>query len=480
MTYRNVALLSIVSALACGGSDPQGDGSNADTTSASSSASGSSSASDSTSVDGTGSATDDPSAPTTDDPSTTASTADTSATDATDDGPSTDDTSASSSDDGGTTGIGGEDNVLYVRSDGQDGDPGTIEAPMRTIQWAIAQAESLGGIDTIRVAEGDYGYDYANDDHIVVVDGVSLFGGYREDWGDRDPTQYVTRVVDETPTPIPSSGGDPHRAIEVPSGVGADTIIDGFRVEVGIGQFRAAVYMQGDATVTHNVLAPTVDEDSVATYGVTIFDASPAIVANRIDPDVVDSSGQVMGISSSDSDGFFANNLIDLSGVSGYAYGMWLSPGAPTVLANSIWLPEDVNQTGIWISGSQPRIENNLIESENLTAVCIWSVNASSVPSSLRANVLDCNYTFFGSDPLRSWTTIMQVEDGLGATAEDNVKLAANVTSPASDMMLSDDSPCTVTQGGADITADVAHDFAGVARSVALSIGAREHDGGCQ
>ena len=67
--------------------------------------------------------------------------------------------SSSGSDSGGddtTGGLGGEPNVLYVHPDGSNGDAGTIDAPMRTIQWAISQAVGQGGIDTIRVAEGDY------------------------------------------------------------------------------------------------------------------------------------------------------------------------------------------------------------------------------------------------------------------------------------------------------------------------------------
>lgn len=350
---------------------------------------------------------------------------------------------------------------------------------MRTIQWAIAQAEQQGGIDMIRVAEGDYGYDYANDDHIVVVDGISLFGGWRSDWGDRDPVQYPTRLVDESPTPIPSTGGNPHRAIEVPSGVGIDTVISGFHIEVDIGQFRAGVFMQGDATITESVIAPVVDESCVATYGVAIFEASPVLSRNRFDPDVVEAQGQVIGVYGNDTDGVFIDNIFDLSGVDAFAYGMWLSVGSPAVLANSIWLPEGSNQTGIWLSAATPRIDNNLIESEDLSDTCIWSTNAASVPSSLRSNLLDCYYPMFGSDPLRSWTTIMQVEGGT-ANAENNLKLAANVTSPASDMALDGQSPCTVTRGGADITDDVADDFEAVPRTPPLSIGAREYDGACQ
>lgn len=389
------------------------------------------------------------------------------------------DSGASSESGGSTTGIGGEPNVLYVRDDGQDGNPGTIEEPMRTIQWAIAQAESAGTIDTIRIAEGSYGFDYANDAHIVVVDGISLYGGYRADWGDRDPARYPTLVVDQSATAIASSEDDPHRAIEVPASVGADTVLDGLHVEVAMGQFRAALLVAGDVTVRNSVIAPVVDASSVSTYGVRVLEGAPTVVANRFVFDVVGNDGLSFAVSGEYTDGTFADNIIDLSGLTGYGYGFYFIGGAQAVLANSVWIAAGANMTGVWLNYATPTIENNVIESEDDGAVCIWSSGGASVPAALHNNVLDCYYTLFGSDPLRSWTTIMEVEGGL-VDASDNLKLPQAFTSATVDMALDETAPCTVTLGGRDLGAGFSQDIDGLTRTDPRSIGAHEWDGDCQ
>lgn len=389
--------------------------------------------------------------------------------------------SSGGSDSGGeetTGGLGGEPNVLYVHPDGSNGDPGTIDAPMRTIQWAISEAVDQGGIDTIRVAEGDYAYDYGNDDHVVVADGVSLYGGYASDWSARDPWQYVTRLVDESQY-IASSEDDPHRAMEVPADVGADTVIDGFDVRVTVGQFRAGILVLGDATIRNNRLLPTMAFESVATAGVRILGGDPTIASNRFAFEIADSQGSATGIDAEDSDGMFVDNVIDMRSDGAYQFGVRLVYGAPQIVANSIYLESATNEIGIWLLSATPVIDNNLIESEDFDGVCVWSVGGASVPTAMRNNLLDCYYTMFGSDPLRSWLTIMELESNL-AGASDNVKLQALVTDPDEDMVLDAGDPCTVTQGGRDVSGEVPEDIDGLPRTAPLSIGAHEWDAGCR
>lgn len=477
-SIRRVIGSGIAFALAaCGGSSGAGD------------AGGSATTSGNADTDATGAVGTD--ATSASDPDASGSATDTGASDSVDptaDGTvgetTADETTTTSDDDSstddGTTGVGGEPNVLYVRDDGENGDPGTVEAPMRTIQWAIEQAVIQGGIDTIRVAQGNYGVDYANDDHIVMVDGVSLYGGYRSDWGDRDPNAYVTQIVDEAPSAIPSSDSDPHRSIEIPAGVGADTVFDGFHVGITRGQFRAAVFVQGDASIHGNVLVPTTDAEAVRVTGVRIIDADPSVTANHIALQLEQTAGLIDGVLATNTNGLFANNVIDLTGGGNNLNGFTMINGGGTIVANSVWAPDTVNVYMVQLHGNaSPVIDNNLFESQDLTAVCINSLNAAAVPTALRNNVLNCYYTLFGIDPLRSWTTIMELQDNLAA-ASDNLKLPDNLVGPDDDMVLDGQSPCTVTQGGRDVSAQVEQDVAGIDRTVPLSIGAHEWDGGCQ
>lgn len=474
-SLRSTSISLVLLAIACGG-DGGGSGS----------ATGGGTTGDSGETDGSG-GSDPTTAGTGADGSGDTNPADTSADGATTSadassgsGSAGSDGSSGGSDSGGDTtgGLGGEPNVLYVHPDGSNGDPGTIDAPMRTIQWAISQAVDQGGIDTIRVAEGDYAYDYGNDDHVVVADGVSLYGGYASDWSTRDPWVHVTRLVDESQS-IGSTEDDPHRAMEVPADVGADTIVDGFDVRVTVGQFRAGILVLGDATIRNSRLFPTIAFESVSTVGVRILGGDPTIASNRFAFEIEDSQGTATGIDAEDSDGVFVDNVIDMSSDGANQYGIRLVYGAPQIVANSIYLEAATNSVGVSLLSATPVIDNNLIETEEFDGVCVRSVGVQSVPTAMRNNLLDCNYTMFGSDPLRMWLTIMELESSL-AGATDNVKLQALVTHPDQDMALDAGDPCTVTQGGRDVSADVPEDIDGVPRTAPLSIGAHEWDAGCR
>ncbi|MFZ6182341.1 DUF1565 domain-containing protein [Nannocystis pusilla] len=391
-------------------------------------------------------------------------------------------TTDGSSSDGTTTDGGGDANVLYVHPDGLNSNPGTADQPLRTIQWAIDQAAQLGTIDTIRVAEGEYAIDYSNGDHIVIVDGVSLYGGYRADWGERDPAQHVTRIVDVSLVTLSSSATDPHRAIEVPTGVQAGTVIDGFHVGVARGTYRAAVFVRGDATIRNNVLEPIVAIPDIQAYGLRVVDGHPTVVANRFRFQSPKASGGARAIHASASNGAFVANVLDLSNVPGGAFAIQLSGGSSKVLGNSIYLNGGGLARGLYLDQSaQPIVDNNLIEGKHDDVVaCIQSMSGTSVPSHARNNVFNCDEVLRGSNPSRQWTTVVQFEDGLGANASANLKLPDVLVDPGDDLLLDAQSPCTVTKGGRDITADAPTDLRGLPRTLPLSIGAHEWDGACQ
>ena len=137
-----------------------------------------------------------------------------------------------------------DDAFIYVRTTGNDGDPGTLIRPKRTIQAAIAAGLSTG--KDVLVAIGVY------DGGLQVVGGVSVFGGYRTDFRERDPGLF--------PVVIEKRGGTPGVPVLTCTGVSAATEIDGFEIRgtdaLVAGAGATAVYLDecGDSVMLRNLL----------------------------------------------------------------------------------------------------------------------------------------------------------------------------------------------------------------------------------
>jgi hypothetical protein len=88
-----------------------------------------------------------------------------------------------------------------------------------------------------------------------------------------------------------------------------------------------------------------------------------------------------------------ANNLLDLTANASNAVGVRISLGTPRVIANTIAIAANGQAVGIvYDSGAAPVLENNIVEAADNTATCLRQ-NGGASPSSLRNNVLDCQYT---------------------------------------------------------------------------------------
>ncbi|MCB9789343.1 MAG: hypothetical protein H6744_21915, partial [Deltaproteobacteria bacterium] len=82
---------------------------------------------------------------------------------------------------------------LFVSKAGDDTAPGSLSAPKRTIQAAIDAAKAQGKT-SVFVATGLYVQS------LLLVDGVSVYGGYSATFAVRDATAYQTAVLGEPPT----------------------------------------------------------------------------------------------------------------------------------------------------------------------------------------------------------------------------------------------------------------------------------------
>jgi putative metal-binding protein/uncharacterized protein DUF1565 len=98
---------------------------------------------------------------------------------------------------------------------GDDTNPGTRDAPLRSISKGIAQAESIGhGVD-VYISEGGYM------ESVALVEGVSLFGGYacKEapcDWSVASPAQLFTDILVQSP-----------EGVVADATITRDTVVDG-------------------------------------------------------------------------------------------------------------------------------------------------------------------------------------------------------------------------------------------------------------
>ncbi|MCS6797463.1 MAG: hypothetical protein NZ898_02840 [Myxococcota bacterium] len=121
------------------------------------------------------------------------------------------------------------DDYVYVAPTGNDGQPGTLARPMRTIERAVERARAQG--KDVLVATGRYA-------GFSVVGGVDVYGGYRSDFRDRDLALYPV---------VLEGGGRPGEPVLRCRGVETPTRIEGFVVRgsdaTGPGEGSTAVYL---------------------------------------------------------------------------------------------------------------------------------------------------------------------------------------------------------------------------------------------
>lgn len=91
-------------------------------------------------------------------------------------------------------GIDGElENAVFVAKNGDDSNPGTIAAPLLTVQAAITLCYVTGKRD-VYVATGVY------TESVVLSPSVHLYGGYGSDFTTRDPVATSTVILGDAPT----------------------------------------------------------------------------------------------------------------------------------------------------------------------------------------------------------------------------------------------------------------------------------------
>ena len=229
-------------------------------------------------------------------------------------------------------GIDGElDEGIFVARFGDDADPGTIDAPKRTIQAGIDTAAAEGRRD-VYVSAGVYS------ETIALAIGVGTYGGYSADFRERNQDLHESAILATSPD---ESGPGAVNAIDIAGADAGSTVFDGFSVfaydQPIAGASSYAVYVRDSdesLRISNNTLTGGLggkgsrgtdgvdgDDGSNGTPGVASFDLY--LYFQAIDPgyevDHCDAipPGEVQPVSAGGAGGVFSCDTLVVSGGSG-------------------------------------------------------------------------------------------------------------------------------------------------------------------
>lgn len=399
--------------------------------------------------------------------------------------------------------------VIHVATTGNDVDPGDAANPKLTIQAGITQADTDYTSSVVKVAAGTYAFDSniagPGDNAILLIEGVSIFGGYSAtNWNVRDPSVQVTVIddtnTDDTDSTLPSNV---NRTIHAATGITTATIVDGFSIQGGGGDFTTALFLQsGSPTIRNNIILGGTNSTTIkgleTSSGLLLSSSAAAITDNVIDggsgghnsrgidnvasaPTILrntinggDAFSNALGIfNQSGSSPLIANNTI-LSGVGSRGFGVGLSLSSDaTIINNTIY----AKSFGIDMFSSNPDIRNNIIYSNG---TCIEEENNLANPAMMRNNNLfGCSVLYHdnGTTNITDLSTNITTNEGIDTLANfhnDSVDpVFVDIDGADNDLEsfmdndwhLVDSSPTSVTVGGLDLSAIITIDKDNVPRT---------------
>jgi len=400
--------------------------------------------------------------------------------------------------------------ILHVSVDdpnANDNSTGAQAVPFLTISAAIDYANSLSLKAEVRVAEGNYDVHSFDGPRVVMVEGISLYGGYSLDWSTRDPANNLT-VITNRATDV--GGNFWISTVYAGSGITTATVIDGFTIIGGVEFTSYAIRVDGGSlTISNNIIqgggglssrglaiggggpsivtnntinggggtfstgivtsssSPIIINNTINggdgienSTGITIFNFGPTLANNIINGG--NASNLTTAIKTDGASTLIINNAID-GGVGGAgSFGIHVDgASAPTIINNTIDGGRGSNisfgiSVGDDASNPATKIDNNIVfTSSGNSRICIREVLSQPYPSSVRNNNLfDCPTAIYQDASGVNITNITDMENNL--TAEGNASSGNTNVDPkfsnrtAGNWHLNSTSPCSVTQGGID------------------------------
>ncbi len=251
----------------------------------------------------------------------------------------------------------GSTQIIYVKTTGNDDNPGTQTEPMRTIQGAIDYAYNNYPRASIYVAAGTY------NEAITMKNNISIYGGYSaSNWGDRDiddrdnPT-YKTLIESSTSDRIVYLGGE----------INVETIIEGFTIVNSMPDVNSyGIYNLSEGN-NLSVLNCTIDGSSAEANGFYAYG--------------VYNSGSIPNVQNCEITGSTGYNSY------GYALYYYRNPddvsNAAIVSNNTISGGDSYSSYGVYNNAASVVYENNTITgataSSNRYAYAMW-LNSNPTP----------------------------------------------------------------------------------------------------
>lgn len=347
-------------------------------------------------------------------------------------------------------------------------DRGTLDAPFKTLQYAIDQAQPP---TTLHVAAGTY------NESITLRDQVSLLGGYSAtDWADRDPLgwddpAYRTAIIAVI-----------NIAVKAGEGVGQDTLIEGFYVEGGIQEHdhlsHGFFLFDGAALQIRRNKIHGGFGDEYSTGISTTSEAAPTIIENVI---LGGEAPTTYALRLGETTALVANNLLLAHAGTVESYGVAVNNAAPIIVNNTIDAGAAETAYGFFLfSAATPTILNNIVVAAGQQkSYGVFESTLASDASELRHNnfygCATALYHDWGGAPT-DITELADLHALSDTTASGNVAVDPGFSS-STDYHLLPSSPQEVREGGLDQTAlGITTDMDRAPRTVPWSMGAYELD----
>jgi hypothetical protein len=286
------------------------------------------------------------------------------------------------------------EHAVYVRSNATDDTrAGTKLEPVKTVRGGINKAAVYlpGNTVEVRVAGGGTSYQVnwrTDTSHrVILVEGVSLYGGYSTDFSTRDATLNTTTLEDTSSGSDGSSTTDPDRAVDCPSGITVSTKIDGFTLLLGKGMANAGIYCVGSPSIQHCIIQGRSSADGPAnsTYsGILAKDSSATVSDSSIDAGYSPATGNSSGIYGDNSPMVIERNTIK-GGNGNFTKGIRLTgSGYTPVIRNNVLVGGTSGNSSMGIyTETAAIIRNNTIDggSGSTTAHCIHLAGSNGIVS---------------------------------------------------------------------------------------------------